>query len=385
MTNEQIIKASIDTGDLAAGGILLPSQAKKFLQMVFDSTELLNAIRTVIMPTPIYEIDKIGVGQRIMRGMTENQDMSGSTRTPTFGKIELTAKKYALPWEISEDALEDNIEGQNFEDVVASLFSTQMGLDTEDLGINGDLISPSPSDALNGGVDAVVTTLTVNSTAGFPRTSEAGYLIIESENIDYTGKTATTFTGCTRGANSTTPATHVDTTAVTWLAHELIGNDDGWLQKLYDGSSPYTDLSAINSGAIDKDHFFAIERALPKKYRRGAARSSLRWLMGAGQKSRWTEALTERATAAGDAALGGGEFKPLGYSIMEIASWPEDTMCLTDPRNFILGIWRQIKVRKTDQDKESIMKDLIFYNTTTRIDFEVEETEAASFGDGLVV
>lgn len=49
------------------------------------------------------------------------------------------------------------------------------------------------------------TTITVASTAGF-RTS--GVIVIDSEQIAYTGKTATTFTGLTRGANSTTAAAH---------------------------------------------------------------------------------------------------------------------------------------------------------------------------------
>lgn len=49
------------------------------------------------------------------------------------------------------------------------------------------------------------TTLNVGDTASFP---SSGTLVCESEEITYTGKTGTTFTGCTRGANSTTAAAH---------------------------------------------------------------------------------------------------------------------------------------------------------------------------------
>ena len=49
--------------------------------------------------------------------------------------------------------------------------------------------------------------LTVDTTAGFP---SSGTLLVGTEQISYTGLTATTFTGITRGANSTTAATHLD-------------------------------------------------------------------------------------------------------------------------------------------------------------------------------
>ena len=51
---------------------------------------------------------------------------------------------------------------------------------------------------------ASVTTITVSSTTGF---DSAGTIIIGNETITYTGTTSTTFTGCTRGAASTTAAT----------------------------------------------------------------------------------------------------------------------------------------------------------------------------------
>ena len=48
-----------------------------------------------------------------------------------------------------------------------------------------------------------VTTITVSSTSGF---DSAGTIVIANESITYTGTTSTTFTGCTRGAASTTAA-----------------------------------------------------------------------------------------------------------------------------------------------------------------------------------
>jgi hypothetical protein len=63
--------------------------------------------------------------------------------------------------------------------------------------------------AINDGsdIDDSQTTITVDSTLGFP---QEGKIKIDSEIISYTGKTPTTFTGCGRGANSTTEAAHLD-------------------------------------------------------------------------------------------------------------------------------------------------------------------------------
>ena len=61
------------------------------------------------------------------------------------------------------------------------------------------------STLLNGGIDDTVTTVTVDSTTNF---EAVGTITIDDENITYTGKTSTTFTGCTRGADSTTAASY---------------------------------------------------------------------------------------------------------------------------------------------------------------------------------
>ena len=70
----------------------------------------------------------------------------------------------------------------------------------------------SSSTLLNGGINDSVTTVTVDSTTGF---ESVGTITIGTENISYTGKTATTFTTCTRGADSTSAAAHSDDATVT--------------------------------------------------------------------------------------------------------------------------------------------------------------------------
>lgn len=61
-------------------------------------------------------------------------------------------------------------------------------------------------------------TITVDDTSLFPT---SGTLRIESEDVTYSGVTSTTFTGCTRGANGTTPATHADNTRIVSKDYEM--------------------------------------------------------------------------------------------------------------------------------------------------------------------
>lgn len=62
---------------------------------------------------------------------------------------------------------------------------------------------------LNGTINASVTTITVLSTASYP-SSGAISILGSTEVITYTGKTSTTFTGCTRGAYGTTASSHTN-------------------------------------------------------------------------------------------------------------------------------------------------------------------------------
>ena len=84
--------------------------------------------------------------------------------------------------------------------------------------LNKDL--KQPNTLLNGAIASSTNpatgsgVITVDTTAGFP---SSGTLLIGSEQITYTGTTATTFTGITRGANSTTAAAALDDATVKSL------------------------------------------------------------------------------------------------------------------------------------------------------------------------
>jgi len=74
---------------------------------------------------------------------------------------------------------------------------------------------------LDGSLTASATTITVDSTNKFP---EQGIIRIEKEKIKYTGKTATAFTGCTRGYEGTVATTHSDNTVCSNSYKVIITN-----------------------------------------------------------------------------------------------------------------------------------------------------------------
>lgn len=141
MKNTQIMKTTITTGDITSG-LLAPEQAERFIQQTFENTALGGLIRKVIRKAKTGEIDKIGIDSRILRGKTENVD-DGYRAKPKFDDIKYATKAVRLPWEITEESLRENIEGQAFEDIVTKLMTTQLGIDLEDLYLNGDVDTDS--------------------------------------------------------------------------------------------------------------------------------------------------------------------------------------------------------------------------------------------------
>jgi hypothetical protein len=81
------------------------------------------------------------------------------------------------------------------------------------------------------------TPIQVASTASFP---SAGLLLIENEIAQYTGKTATTFTGITRGVKSTTNVAHTAGVAITEVQGITVGTAAAFLLNNTDYSNGIT-------------------------------------------------------------------------------------------------------------------------------------------------
>jgi len=120
------------------GGLLNPEQSARFLDYMFDATVIGKVARTVRMKSDTTEIDRMGVGEKLMKLATEGDSENSGNAAVTFSKISLTTKKLRLDWELSTESLEDNIEGADLEDHIARLMATQAGNDIEDLVLNGN-------------------------------------------------------------------------------------------------------------------------------------------------------------------------------------------------------------------------------------------------------
>ena len=100
---------------------------------------------------------------------------------------------------------------------------------------------------INGAINASVTSLTVDSTEGF---EDTGFIRVGTEVIAYTGKTATSFTGLTRGAGGTTAAAHSDDADIFQeisITDDWVDEADPALKITYDSSGQNFTLQGIPS------------------------------------------------------------------------------------------------------------------------------------------
>ena len=113
--------------------------------------------------------------------------------------------------------------------------------------------STGASNALNGAINNSVTTLTLDSTADF---STTGTILVGTEQINYTGKSTTQLTGCTRGANSTTAAAHADNLTLTQYWTQIdTGRTSASKYTFYRQSLGGTDIIVFADGANHASYF----------------------------------------------------------------------------------------------------------------------------------
>jgi len=140
MSNELLEKVITTTSLGSApgtGGLLAPDQSNRFIDYMWDATVLGSQVRTMRLRADTAEIDRIGVGEQLLRVATEAVD-DGVNVGIAFSKVSLTTTKFRLDYELSSESLEDGIEGEALEDHVARLMSAQVAQDLEYLAINGD-------------------------------------------------------------------------------------------------------------------------------------------------------------------------------------------------------------------------------------------------------
>lgn len=163
--NRDIIeKADMALADLTTAGKLLADQANAFIRVAINASTLLPLMSDVKMRASEAIKEKIRFGSRVLRAGTEASALPvGSRVKPDLSKVTLTASLVKAETRISYETLEDNIEQGTLSNTIRDLIAERVGLDLEDLAINGDTAS---ADELLKVLDGFLKQATSNTVAG---------------------------------------------------------------------------------------------------------------------------------------------------------------------------------------------------------------------------
>lgn len=117
--------------------ILTPEKRNDFIRTVSNSTSILDEARRIRMQSHTHDIDRVGFSSRILRGAKEGQEGDWSDK-PDFHTNVLESKEVMAIAGLTDSSLEDNIEEEGFEDTLLALIGDRVGIDLEELFINGD-------------------------------------------------------------------------------------------------------------------------------------------------------------------------------------------------------------------------------------------------------
>ena len=298
------------------GGILLPEQARRFIDYVWDATVLAKDGRRVTMRANTMELEKVNVGERVIRAAAQ-ADPTFTNAGATFSKVELTTKKIRLDWEVSTEALEDNVEGGALEDHLVRLMTNAFANDIEDLAINGD-----------------------GSTGNFLSIMEGFVSKVQDGDSHESIVTVT-------DNNWTTPVLQ-DIILAMPRKYRAIKNN----LKFYAGTDAFQGIVKNNGTLAD-----AIAEAFTPR-------------LGG------TEAMRQSYYDGNAQTFGGARTtRVLGVEVQEVPYYPAGYVDLTFPQNRVWGFQRDITVNRFYQPK----KDTIEYTVFVRFGIQWEELDAVAF------
>ncbi len=305
----------------AAGGILNPEQARRFIDYVWDATVLAKDGRRVTMRANTMEIEKVNVGERVIRAAAQGSPNYTNTGA-TFTKVELTTKKIRLDWEVSTESLEDNIEGGALEDRLVRLMTNAFGNDIEDLAINGDGATGDFLSIMSG---------FVKQTRGTVGNAAHEYAATVSDN------------------NYTTSVMQGLLLAMPRKYRALKSN-----LKFYAGTDAFAGIVRNNGTLAD-----AISAAFSD--RTGSTQANRQAYLDGGAQT-FGEARTTRV---------------LGVDVLEVPYYPAGYVDLTFPQNRVWGFQRDITVNREYKPK----KDTVEYTVFVRFGIAWEELDAVAYVD----
>ena len=206
LSNEALARrADLAIGQLETnGGKLLPEQANTFIDFVLDEPTILSQVRQVRMNSPQRLINRLGFANRILRaGRNSSADNTGphaseqdngtTPRTmraadraaPATTQIELNTHEVMAEVRIPYEVLEDNIEGESFEQHVMRLIAQRIALDLEEYALNADTLDADALLALDDGWLVRMTSNVVDNLSGgvSPDLFETGMLTMPQQYL----------------------------------------------------------------------------------------------------------------------------------------------------------------------------------------------------------
>lgn len=189
LSNEEILeKAAITTAEIVGAGRLNDAQADAFIDFVIDVTGLQGRVRVVRFRNDKLDIDKIGVGARVAVPKKEATD-PGVRRKSVHTKVTLQPEEIMVPWEISDEFVSENLEGEDVESTLMRLMATQLSNDLEELYIQGDKLGAArfESELVDGGspTDVIVDTYLQLQNGWLKRAGESHIVDNDGQNISH--------------------------------------------------------------------------------------------------------------------------------------------------------------------------------------------------------
>jgi hypothetical protein len=139
----QVQKAVITAADnLASAGSLNAVQADKLVDYVVDLGDFKNKCRVERFRNSTYEIDAVGLGQRVAMAKSEALDPQ-KRRGVSHTKVSLSPQWITVPVEMSHQYKRENIEGDSIEDHIIRMMADALSTDSLELALVGNLLKPA--------------------------------------------------------------------------------------------------------------------------------------------------------------------------------------------------------------------------------------------------
>lgn len=144
--NDFIRKAASTVSTFSPGGVLLPQQAMKFVELAIVESSLLKQCFTQVIPTSTYEVDKIGFTGQVLHPDEEDTAFgAGDIASPETGKATFISKRYKAEIGLTYDTVKRVVQGDTLMPYLLGLCSKAAARDLEIAALRGDTSLPATS------------------------------------------------------------------------------------------------------------------------------------------------------------------------------------------------------------------------------------------------